>query len=26
VGEMLAEWVMEHKQPDPLFRLARFEE
>ena len=23
VGEMLAEWVTEHKQPDPIFRLAR---
>jgi glycine/D-amino acid oxidase-like deaminating enzyme len=23
VGEMLAEWVMEHKQPDPMFQLAR---
>ncbi len=23
VGEMLAEWVMEHKQPDPIFQLAR---
>lgn len=26
VGEMLAEWVMEFKQPDPLFQLARFGE
>ncbi len=24
LGEMLAECVMEHKDPDPLFRLARF--
>jgi sarcosine oxidase len=23
VGEMLAEWVMEHKHPNPIFRLAR---
>ena len=23
VGEMLAEWVMGHKQPDPTFQLAR---
>jgi monomeric sarcosine oxidase len=23
VGEMLAEWVMEYKQPDPMFQLAR---
>ena len=25
VGEMLAEWVTEHKDPDPIFQLARFE-
>jgi glycine/D-amino acid oxidase-like deaminating enzyme len=25
LGEMLAEWVMEHRDPDPVFRLARFE-
>ena len=24
LGEMLAEWVMDGKDPDPLFRLARF--
>ena len=23
LGEMLAEWVMGHKQPDPTFQLAR---
>jgi len=25
VGEMVAELVMQEKDPDPLFRLARFE-
>jgi glycine/D-amino acid oxidase-like deaminating enzyme len=25
LGEMLAEWVMEHRDPHPVFRLARFE-
>jgi glycine/D-amino acid oxidase-like deaminating enzyme len=25
LGEMLAELVMEHRDPDPIFRLARFE-
>jgi glycine/D-amino acid oxidase-like deaminating enzyme len=24
LGEMLAEWVMEHRDPDPVFRLRRF--